>query len=82
MEFEEAAEAEEASVARVGALGGAASLLTLGEPAAGGEAAQHWTHWGEHYATYERDLTRTELAPWVLKYKGVTSGTASVRLMN
>jgi len=30
----------------------------------GGEAPQHWTHWGHHYEVYARDLSLTTLAPW------------------
>ena len=31
----------------------------------GGEAPQHWTHWGRHYEEYERDLSRTEVLPYL-----------------
>jgi len=35
----------------------------------GGEAPQHWTHWSRHYELYERDLTKTAFAPYVLQFK-------------
>ena len=25
-----------------------------------GEAPLHWTHWGQHYTEFERDLKRTQ----------------------
>ena len=31
----------------------------------GGESDQYWTHWGRHYEEYERDLTRTEVLPYL-----------------
>jgi len=32
------------------------------------EVPQLWTHWGQHYQAYERDLSRTELAPWAASH--------------
>ena len=38
--------------------------LPLYDASRGGEAPQQWTHWGEHYRWYERDLNHVERAPW------------------
>ena len=39
-------------------------------------APQHWTHWGRHYEEFERDLSRTEVMPY-LKGRGTfVGGTA------
>lgn len=40
-------------------------LMRLYDGTAGGEMPQHWAHWTQHYALYERDLTRTEPAPYL-----------------
>ena len=33
----------------------------------GGECPEHFTMFGAHYAEFERDLIKTELAPYVMK---------------
>ena len=43
-------------------------LMRLYDGTAGGETPQHWTHWTAHYQTYERDLERTEPAPYLTSY--------------
>ena len=51
-------------------------MLCLYDGADGGEAPQHWTHWGRHYEEFERDLSRTEVMPY-LKGRGTfVGGTA------
>ena len=52
---------EQAGQTRPASLG----MLCLYDSAHGGEAPQHWTHWGRHYDEYERDLTRTARPPYV-----------------
>lgn len=54
-------------------------LMRVYDASAGGETAQHWTHWGRHYEEFERDLTHTERPPYVKKVMG---GDLSVRLKN
>ncbi|KAL1504531.1 hypothetical protein AB1Y20_010933 [Prymnesium parvum] len=45
----------------------------------GGETAEHWTHWGRHYEEFERDITKTELAPYVKKLNATWNRTAGSR---
>eukprot|EP00966_Prymnesium_polylepis_P092352 2137977-Prymnesium_polylepis.1 len=38
-------------------------LMCIYDGANGGEAPEHWTHWGRHYEEYERCLLYTSPSP-------------------
>ena len=44
--------------------------LCVYDGADGGEVPQVWTHWARHYEEYERDLARTEVMPYLRKFRG------------
>ena len=52
-------------------------LMRLYDGADGGEAPQHWTHWGRHYELYARDTSKTDLAPWALKVRQMLTPRAA-----
>jgi len=40
-------------------------MMCVYDGGGGGEAPQHWTHWGRHYEEFERDLTKVGRPPYI-----------------